>query len=112
MRRLPALAVLFLSLFVYVPPAACGELVEARYRSSDGKEMTARFNLPDQKVVVIPPGRKEITLPLAESASGARYSNGRETFWEHKSIGRFLVDDDVVFEGALVDDQDRQMKGP
>lgn len=109
---------IILALFIsYSSPASGQEqsappkepnIVEAHYKSSDGRVMEAKFNLEEQKVTVTPPGEKEITLPSAESASGARYSNGKQTFWEHKSIGRFIVDDKVLFEGRLLEEPETQ----
>ena len=79
-----------------------GETVEARYASTDNSVLIARFDLERALVRIELPDKRSLTLPLAVSASGARYSNGTETFWEHHSVGRFLVGDDVVFEGTLL----------
>ncbi|MBI5518794.1 MAG: MliC family protein [Desulfovibrio sp.] len=45
------------------------------------------------------PGGETLTLPLALSASGARYSDGESTYWEHHGSARFERGDVVVFEG-------------
>ena len=42
-------------------------------------------------------------LPRALSASGARYSDGDHTFWEHQGSASVEIDGQVVFEGVLQD---------
>ena len=76
------------------------EQVLAVYVSAAGEQMAARFDLPAKTVTVTLPDGHVATLPTAVSASGARYSNGKETFWEHQGTGRFFVKDDLQFEGA------------
>ena len=76
------------------------EQVQAVYVSAAGEQMAVRFDLPAKTVTVTFPDGHGVTLPIAVSASGARYSNGKETFWEHQGIGRFFVGDELRFEGA------------
>ena len=76
------------------------EQVQAVYFSDTGEQMAARFDLPAKTVTVTLPDGHDVTLPVAVSASGARYSNGKETFWEHQGIGRFFVGEELRFEGA------------
>jgi inhibitor of cysteine peptidase len=93
-----------------VPPAATctfrvavrkkAGLVLAVYVSSRDEQMEARFDLSAETVTVTLPDGRCVTLPAATSASGARYSNGRETFWEHQGAGRFFVGDTLLFEGS------------
>lgn len=74
----------------------------ASYRSSRGEVLKAAFDLNLHQVTVTLPGGRGVTLPSAPSGSGARYSNGTETFWEHQGVGRFFKGDTVLFEGALL----------
>lgn len=74
----------------------------ASYRSVMGEVLKASFDLKlDQVTISLPDGR-DLTLPLAPSASGARYSNGNETFWEHQGVGRFFKEDMLLFEGTAL----------
>lgn len=74
--------------------------VSTVYLSPKGEQMEARFDLPAQSVTVVLAGGRSVTLPAAVSASGARYSNGTETFWEHQGSGRFFINENLVFEGS------------
>jgi membrane-bound inhibitor of C-type lysozyme len=40
------------------------------------------------------PGR-DLRLPLARSASGARYSDGEHTLWEHQGTARLELPEDT-----------------
>jgi len=71
----------------------------AVFRSADGKTVSAIFDLDRDLVTVTLPDGRTATLPAAPSASGARYSNGSETFWEHQGSARFFTGDTVIFEG-------------
>lgn len=76
-----------------------GTVIVASYLSENGEKMIASFDLPAKNVIVTIPGGQTVSLPAAISASGARYSNGRHTFWEHQGMGRFFRGDDLLFEG-------------
>ena len=52
----------------------------------------------DTAAVELPTGQV-LQLPLAISASGARYSDGRATYWEHQGTARLELPD-TVFEGC------------
>ncbi|MSM40752.1 MAG: hypothetical protein GJT30_14140 [Geobacter sp.] len=73
----------------------------AVYHSADGKTARATFDLDRDLVNVTLPDGQMVTLPAAPSASGARYSNGNETFWEHQGAARFFKGDTVIFEGRV-----------
>jgi len=74
----------------------------AVYQSSEGKLLEATFNLKLNQVLVILPNGQKVTLPSAVSGSGARYSNGTETFWEHQATGSFMQEKLLLFEGSLL----------
>lgn len=73
--------------------------VPAFYLSSAGERLTARFDIKARKVTVERPGKKTRILPLAVSASGARYSDGTMTFWEHQGTATLFRGDEIVFYG-------------
>jgi membrane-bound inhibitor of C-type lysozyme len=63
--------------------------------------LKAFFDLNLHLVRVTLPNGRIVTLPAAMLGSGARYSNGTETFWEHQGTGRFFKGETLLFEGAL-----------
>jgi len=77
--------------------------IPAVYRSSAGKALAACFDNKQGSVSLFLPDGRKVTLPVALSGSGTRYSNEKETFWEHQGIGRFFVGETLVFEGTLQD---------
>lgn len=75
---------------VYV--ADNGEHVQAEYRGDvpGDAEYTVTLHFAD--------GRRS-QLPLAISASGARYAAGDEEWWEHQGEVRYVVDAQLLFVG-------------
>ena len=82
----------------------CGGLrrVAARYVAANGKQLSACYDLEQQTVRIVLDNGSRVVLPAALSGSGARYSDGTRTFWEHQGVGRYLVNDALQFEGALL----------
>ena len=72
---------------------------EAVYLSSQGQRLAARFDIPGKTVRLTLPDGRTLTLPLAVSGSGARYSNGAQTFWEHQGGAIFEERGVLLFEG-------------
>lgn len=72
---------------------------EAAYVSSQGQRLAARFDIPGKTVRLTLPDGRMLTLPLAVSGSGARYSNGAQTFWEHQGGAIFEERGVLLFEG-------------
>lgn len=74
--------------------AASGKAVRAEYRSDDrpgpGRGESVSLTFADGT-------RKR--LPLAISASGARYAAGNEEWWEHQGEATYSVNDQPVFVG-------------
>jgi putative lipoprotein len=60
------------------PPATSKPPIVARF-DCDTLALTATFH--DDRVVIEVPEQRPLTLPHVVSASGARYSNGTDTFW-------------------------------
>lgn len=79
--------------------------IEARYVAATGERLVAVFdNAADTVTVNLPDGRT-VTLPRAVSGSGARFSDGTETFWDHHGEGTFTTGEKIVFQGrAEADD--------
>lgn len=74
----------------------------AGYRSAQGEVIEASFERHLHQVKLTLPDGRSVTLPAAPSGSGARYSDGTETFWEHQGTGRFFRGETMLFEGALL----------
>jgi hypothetical protein len=88
------------------PPAGAespGVLPPVVYVSDSGAHLTAVFDNTTGTVRVTLPDGRQVTLPRAVSGSGARYSDGQETFWEHHGEGTYTVEEKVVFQGKAVD---------
>gem|GEM_PF-556876 len=72
-----------------------------QYRSDDGGVLTASFDPNTNQVELTFPDKRAVSLPAAVSASGARYSNGYEVFWEHQGKGVYTRGSRVFFEGRM-----------
>jgi len=75
-------------------------LTTVQYLSKEGTTLIASFDPNANQVQVTLPDRQTVLLPAAISASGARYSNAYETFWEHHGDCTFTKGDKVVFTGT------------
>lgn len=73
----------------------------ATYRCDDGTTFTAEF-VRDTAIVAI--RRDTFRLPIAISASGARYTDGTITFWEHQGAARLILPD-TTHEGCPIVDR-------
>lgn len=104
-RNMIAGLLLLLALPVGASPLPCGDVATrqsaATYSTAGGERLDACFDQAAEKVTLRLPGGEIITLPSAISASGARYSDGSRTFWEHQGAGRYFVGDKMLFEGKL-----------
>lgn len=74
----------------------------AEYSADGGLQLSACFDMEHKTVKVRMPDATVVTLPVDISASGARYSNGKQTFWEHQGMGRFFEGEKLLFEGKLL----------
>ncbi len=92
-------------LAVVAAPLPCAvetkQQVAATYLADDGRQVDACFDLPAKRVTVRLPDSTVLTLPVAISGSGARYSNGGKTFWEHQGTGRLMEGEKLLFEGKI-----------
>ncbi len=76
---------------------------EARavYLSGQGEEMTAIFKRTARSVEVRLPDGRRVKLPLSVSGSGARYSDGKKTFWEHQGEASYCDGETLIFRGRI-----------
>lgn len=105
MYRLIVTGILLLLCVVTVDAASlsCGgspRQVAAAYRAGDGARLEACFDLDRNTVTVGLADGSRVVLPAALSGSGARYSDGARTFWEHQGVGRYFVGEKLLFEGG------------
>lgn len=87
------------------------EIVSVNYMCEGGSSIVANYNNTDDNVALVLSDGREMTLPLAVSASGARFANEDESvvFW-NKGNGAFLEEggvttfEDCVAEGTEVEE--------
>lgn len=88
-------------LMVAIKPSVL--ITTSSYRTSDGKTATAVFDQKQELVTLTLPDGRRVSLRAAVSASGIRYSDHKETFWEHQGVGRFFNGETLIFEGKLTE---------
>ncbi len=76
------------------------------FRCPDGRTVMARFEPQDEFVSVQFVGR-ELRLPHVISGSGARYSDGKTTFWNKGRSVLVEVDDRVIVQDCNCNDSHR-----
>jgi membrane-bound inhibitor of C-type lysozyme len=75
------------------------------FRCEEGKTLVVFFGESGEHAQILFPDGKELTLHRAISGSGARYSDGKTTFWT-KGQGAFVeVDGNVVIRDCLAVDE-------
>lgn len=79
-------------------------LVSATYITEQGEQLNVRFDTASDTVTVDLEDGSSLTLPAAQSASGARYSNGQMTFWEHQGSATLEKEDKQIFNGKAVEE--------
>lgn len=96
------------TLLLWALPVAASSLpcegsgrVAATYAAASGERLDACFDQKDESVIIRLPDSSTVRLPLAVSASGARYSDGSRSFWEHQGDGRYFSGEKMLFEGKL-----------
>jgi membrane-bound inhibitor of C-type lysozyme len=65
--------------------------ITAIYLSDKDKTLTVTFDIANDSVEVKLPDGRQVKLPRGISASGARYTDGKETLWEHHGEGAYWV---------------------
>ena len=69
------------------------------YLSDKRDKLTVTFDIANDSVEVTLPDGRHVNLPRAISASGVRYTDEKETFWEHHGEGSYWVGDELIFHG-------------
>jgi membrane-bound inhibitor of C-type lysozyme len=72
------------------------------FRCPDGQTVMAQFHLPEDKFVNVRFAGRELRLPHVISGSGARYSDGKTTFWNRGRSALVEVDDRVVAQDCML----------
>ncbi len=71
------------------------------YSSDGGQILKASFDSAAGAVDLVLPGGRPLRLPQGLSASGARYTDGHETFWEHHGEGSYWRGEKLIFRGTV-----------
>ena len=79
-----------------------GERKWLSFRCPDGQTVMAQFHLPEDQFVNVRFAGRELRLPHVISGSGARYSDGKTTFWNRGKGVLMEVDDKVVVQDCLL----------
>ena len=74
------------------------------FRCPDGQTVMAQFQLPEDKFVNVRFGGREMRLPHVISGSGARYSDGKTTFWNRGKSVLMEVDDKIVVQDCVLEE--------
>ena len=72
------------------------------FRCPDGQTVMAQFHLPEDQFVNVRFAGRELRLPHVISGSGARYSDGKTTFWNKGRSVLMEVDEKVVVQDCML----------
>jgi len=72
------------------------------FRCPDGQTVMAQFQLPEDQFVNVRFAGRESRLPQVISGSGARYSDGKTTFWNRGRSVLMEVDDKIVVQDCML----------
>ena len=73
------------------------------FRCPDGQAVMAQFQLPEDQFVNVRFAGRELRLPHVISGSGARYSDGKTTFWNRGRSVLVEVDDKIVVQDCMLE---------
>ena len=73
------------------------------FRCPDGQTVMAQFQLPEDQFVNVRFAGRELRLPHVISGSGARYSDGKTTFWNKGRSVLVEVDDKIVVQDCMLE---------
>jgi membrane-bound inhibitor of C-type lysozyme len=77
------------------------------FHCPDGQTVMAQFQLPEDKFVNVRFAGRELRLPHVISGSGARYSDGKTTFWNRGKSVLMEVDDKIVVQDCMLQGGER-----
>lgn len=72
------------------------------YISEQHETLRAIYHDDATSVEVHLPDGRITRLPVVNSLSGTRYSDGRETFWAYRDKGMYWLVNQRIFDGELV----------
>ena len=72
------------------------------FRCPDGQTVLAQFHLPEDQFVSVRFAGRDLRLPHVLSGSGARYSDGKTTFWNRGRSVLMEVDDKIVVQDCML----------
>jgi membrane-bound inhibitor of C-type lysozyme len=72
------------------------------FRCPDGQTVMAQFQLPEDQFVNVRFAARELRLPHVISGSGARYSDGKTTFWNKGRSVLVEVDNKIVVQDCML----------
>jgi membrane-bound inhibitor of C-type lysozyme len=75
------------------------------FRCPDGQTVMAQFHLPEDRFVDVRFAGRELRLPHVISGSGARYSDGKTTFWNRGRSVLVEVDDKIVVQDCMLEEK-------
>jgi len=73
------------------------------FRCPDGQTVMAQFQLPEDKFVNVRFAGHVFRLPHVISGSGARYSDGKTTFWNKGRSVLVEVNDKIVVQDCMLE---------
>ena len=79
-----------------------GEQKWLSFRCPDGQTVMAQFHLPEDQFVNVRFAGRDLRLPHVISGSGARYSDGKTTFWNKGKSVLMEVDDKIVVQDCML----------
>jgi membrane-bound inhibitor of C-type lysozyme len=86
-------------------PSQCGaEQKWLSFRCLDGQTVMAQFQLPQDQFVNVHFAGRELRLPHVISGSGARYNDGKTTFWNKGRSVFVEVDDKIVVQDCMLEE--------
>jgi membrane-bound inhibitor of C-type lysozyme len=75
------------------------------FRCPGGQTVMAQFHLPEDRFVNVRFAGRDLRLPHVISGSGARYSDGKTTFWNKGRNVLMEVDDKVVVQDCMLEEK-------
>lgn len=78
---------------------SCAQTKPVTYRCDEGKRFIVVFDSKGD-FAMLTLGEREISLPLVPSASGAKYSDGRTTFWGKGQEAFVEMDGRIVYRNC------------
>jgi membrane-bound inhibitor of C-type lysozyme len=105
-KRLPKLGFGAVVLLAMISCAQVNKGAEQKwlsFRCPDGQTVMAQFQLPEDKFVNVQFAGRDFRLPHVISGSGARYSDGKTTFWNKGRSALMEVDDKIVVQDCMLE---------